>query len=427
MPTVVSVENLGKRYQLGEINREFLYQELQSWWAKVRGKEDPNSPIHQGGPGQNEGESFWALKDVSFQVERGDVIGIIGKNGSGKSTLLKILSEITTPSTGQVRIKGRVASLLEVGTGFHQDLTGKENVFLNGSILGMSRREIESKYDEIVEFSGVGKFMDTPVKRYSSGMKLRLAFAVAAHLDPEILILDEVLAVGDSDFQQKCLGRMGEVAASGRTILFVSHNLAAVQALCNRGIVLNHGRMVFSGTADEAISHYLHVAHPASRALEERTDRKGTGDARFVGVQLREPNGQMAGLVRAGQDIDFVFHIKNYGVAPLTNLRVTFNIKSEMDIQLCKQDSSDSLDRFDCPPGLTTISCRLRHVPLIESTYRIVIGLTDPEGVMLDLVDDAFEFNVGGSEFFGGKKLSQNKRFAFLVKGDWLLPEVNRA
>ena len=261
MGTVIRVEDLSKQYHLGKIDRQMLYQELQSRWARWRGHEDPHASIHAK---RNEGDgSFWALRNVSFDIEMGDVVGIIGRNGAGKSTLLKILSQITAPTEGRVLLKGRVASLLEVGTGFHPELTGRENVYLNGAILGMSRREIAAKFDEIVSFAGVEEFLDTPVKRYSSGMTVRLAFAVAAHLEPETLVVDEVLAVGDETFQRKCLGKMDEVSQrEGRTLLFVSHNMAAVNSLCRNTIVMDDGRIAFRGPTPEAVEFYLrNIAH----------------------------------------------------------------------------------------------------------------------------------------------------------------------
>ncbi|HEY6063317.1 MAG TPA: ABC transporter ATP-binding protein, partial [Chitinophagaceae bacterium] len=233
---VIKVENVGKLYKLGEIGTGTISHDLNRWWARVRGKEDPFSKIGQNNDRTVKGDNdwVWALKDINFEVKQGEVLGIIGRNGAGKSTLLKILSKVTTPTTGRIKVKGRIASLLEVGTGFHQELTGRENIFLNGAILGMSKAEIRSKFDEIVDFSGVERYIDTPVKRYSSGMYVRLAFAVAAFLEPEILIIDEVLAVGDAEFQKKCLGRMKDVSVNdGRTVLFVSHNMGAVNQLCN--------------------------------------------------------------------------------------------------------------------------------------------------------------------------------------------------
>ena len=260
--TVIKVENISKFYQLGLINHGTLAKDLQGWWAKIRGKEDPNSRISMvsNKSTNSDADFIYALKDVSFDVKQGEVLGIIGANGAGKSTLLKILSRVTSPTSGCIKIKGRIGSLLEVGTGFHPELTGHENIYLNGAILGMRKWEIDKKLDEIIDFSGVEKFIDTPVKRYSSGMYVRLAFAVAAHLDPEILVVDEVLAVGDADFQKKCLGKMGDVSKKeGRTVLFVSHNMAAIRQLCTRGILLRNGGLVFDGGTEETINEYLSV------------------------------------------------------------------------------------------------------------------------------------------------------------------------
>ncbi|NVN97992.1 MAG: ATP-binding cassette domain-containing protein [Geobacteraceae bacterium] len=264
---VIKVENLWKEYRLGTISHHSMVMDLQSWWARMRGKEDPNSQISSlNSHPSSEVDRFWALQDVSFEVKRGDLIGIIGRNGAGKSTLLKILSKVTTPTRGQVTYKGRIASLLEVGTGFHPELTGRENIFLNGAILGMGKDEIRRKFDEIVDFAEVEKFIDTPVKRYSSGMYVRLAFGVAAHLEPEILIVDEVLAVGDAQFQKKCLGKMGEVGKDGRTVLFVSHNMAAVESLCQRALLLDYGKVDIIDDAASVVNYYL--SKGSSRSAE---------------------------------------------------------------------------------------------------------------------------------------------------------------
>jgi lipopolysaccharide transport system ATP-binding protein len=259
MSTVIRVENISKQYRLGEVGTGTLSHDLNRWWYKFRGKEDPYLKIGETNDRSAKGDSdySWALRDVSFEVKQGEVLGIIGRNGAGKSTLLKILSRVTTPTTGQIKVKGRIASLLEVGTGFHPELTGRENIFLNGAILGMRKAEIACKFDEIVEFSGCERYIDTPVKRYSSGMYVRLAFAVAAHLEPEILIIDEVLAVGDAEFQKKCLGKMKDVAGQGRTVLFVSHNMAALNTLCSRGLVLKNGLIDFEGETSQAVESYL--------------------------------------------------------------------------------------------------------------------------------------------------------------------------
>ncbi len=255
----IKAENLSKAYQLGEIGTGTISRDLERWYAKIRGKEDPFLRIGETNDRSTKGASdiVWSLKDLNFEIQQGDAVGIIGRNGAGKSTLLKILSKVTGPTTGKISGKGRIASLLEVGTGFHPELSGRENIFLNGAILGMRKHEIKRKFDEIVDFAGVERYIDTPVKRYSSGMYVRLAFAVAAHLESEILIVDEVLAVGDAEFQKKCLGKMGEVSkGEGRTVLFVSHNMHAVIELCNKGIVLNNGKVVFNSTANEAVKFY---------------------------------------------------------------------------------------------------------------------------------------------------------------------------
>ena len=253
---VIKIEDLHKKYRLGAIGGGTLTADLQSWWAKVRGKEDPNSKIGAKTYGKN--ETFMALNGINLEVRKGEALGIIGGNGAGKSTTLKILSRVTAPTKGSVKIKGRISSLLEVGTGFHPELTGRENIYLNGAILGMSKEEVDSKIEDIIEFSECRQFIDTPVKRYSSGMFVKLAFSVAAHLDSEILIMDEVLAVGDMKFQQKCLGKMGDVAESeGRTILYVSHNMNTIRQLCSRCVVLDKGRVIFDGDTEEAIAIYM--------------------------------------------------------------------------------------------------------------------------------------------------------------------------
>lgn len=270
MSTILHVSHISKQYRLGLVGSRTLKDDFTRWWYRVRGKEDPFLTIGavNNRSAQAQEDYVWALRDINFEVAEGEVLGIIGKNGAGKSTLLKILSRVTSPTTGVIKTRGRIASLLEVGTGFHPELTGRENIYLNGTILGMSRSEIKSKEEEIVAFSGCEMYIDTPVKRYSSGMRVRLAFAVAAHLEPDILVVDEVLAVGDAEFQKKAVGKMQDISTGeGRTVLFVSHNMAAVKSLCTRGIVLEHGTVVFDGATDEAVDYYLknNVARDASR------------------------------------------------------------------------------------------------------------------------------------------------------------------
>lgn len=259
MNTLIKVDNLSKQYRLGVVGTGTMRDDFSRWWSSIRGKENPLLKLGEQNDRTVVGNSnyVWSLKDINFEVNQGDVLGIIGRNGAGKSTLLKILSRITAPTTGSVKIKGRVASLLEVGTGFHPELTGRENIYLNGAILGMKKSEITRKLDEIIAFSSVERYVDTPVKRYSSGMYVRLAFAVAAHLDPEILVIDEVLAVGDTEFQNKCLGKIKDISGEGRTVLFVSHNMGSVQNLCTRGILLNNGEIVFDGSSSGAVNEYV--------------------------------------------------------------------------------------------------------------------------------------------------------------------------
>lgn len=268
--TILKIENVSKQYRLGQIGTGTISHDLNRWWAKIRGKEDPFLKIGESNDREKKGNSeyVWALKDIDFEVQKGEVLGIIGKNGAGKSTLLKILSRVTSPSTGSIKTKGRIASLLEVGTGFHPEMTGRENIYLNGAILGMTKKEIASKIDEIISFSGCERYIDTPVKRYSSGMTVRLAFAVAAHLDPEILVVDEVLAVGDAEFQQKAIGKMQDISKEGgRTVLFVSHNMAAVETLCTRVIRLKNGTIVDEGNPIAVISRYLQESSSSNRKV----------------------------------------------------------------------------------------------------------------------------------------------------------------
>jgi lipopolysaccharide transport system ATP-binding protein len=294
MNTVIKVENLSKQYRLGLVGSGTLKDDISGIWNSILGKENPNLKIGELNDRSISGASdyVWSLKDINFDIQQGDVVGIIGKNGAGKSTLLKILSKITSPTFGSIKIKGRIASLLEVGTGFHPELTGRENIYLNGAILGMRKIEIKSKIDEIIAFAGIERYADTPVKRYSSGMYVRLAFAVSAHLDPDILIIDEVLAVGDADFQKKCLGKMQDVSKNeGRTILFVSHNMAAVKELCNKGILLENGQLSFMGNIPDTISKYLSSdmnITSGNSYLKDTNIRRGNGEVRFTEITINE-------------------------------------------------------------------------------------------------------------------------------------------
>lgn len=323
----ISVENVSKMYRLGEVGTGTISHDLNRWLHRVRGKEDPYIKLGEENKRDTKGGQYvWAIKDVSFEVEQGQVLGIIGKNGAGKSTLLKLLSRVTAPTTGLIKAKGRIASLLEVGTGFHPELTGRENIFLNGAILGMTKSEIKSKFDEIVDFSGVARYVDTPVKRYSSGMYVRLAFAVAAFLEPEILIVDEVLAVGDAEFQQKCLGRMKDVSQNdGRTVLFVSHNMGAIKNLCHKTLVMKHGKVESLGDTPSAIERYLSSDSDVDRYQSwAGDDRPGDHSLRLNSIKVLDDKGFFDRQLTSDEDL---FVEVSYQVfEPLQNLRVVVNV-----------------------------------------------------------------------------------------------------
>lgn len=335
--------------------------------------------------------TFWALQDVSFEVNHGEVVGIIGRNGAGKSTLLKLLTRITEPTTGRIEAYGRVASLLEVGTGFHPELTGRENIYMNGAILGMSRREIERKFDEIVAFAEVEKFLDTPVKRYSSGMYVRLAFAVAAHLETEILLIDEVLAVGDAQFQKKCLGKMGEVAKDGRTVLFVSHNMAAVRSMCNYGVYLDHGTVAFSGPIDEALSQYLLVLENRHNGeLESLTERRGHGRTRVTQVDITCPRYLSSQSLMVGEAAEFTFHLSH----PMPLLTCTFTIYNEMGLPIASFNSANQAPGdYQDDHAIDTFICTLETVCLLPGRYRINMAV-DSTNALEDHVEGAAFFQV---------------------------------
>ena len=348
-----------------------------------------------------EGHTLWALQDVSLELARGEVLGIIGRNGAGKSTLLKILSRVTAPTSGRIRVKGRVASLLEVGTGFHPELTGRENVFLNGAILGMTKAEVARKFDEIVAFSEIEDFIDTPVKRYSSGMYVRLAFAVAAHLDPEILVVDEVLAVGDAGFQKRCLGKMGDVAKSGRTVLFVSHNMPSILNLCSRAIWMGSGRKQRDGEPDEVVKAYL---SSVSAAVEERpgiaqAEHGGTGQVRITRVDAGTDGQRSAPGLTTGRDSTLRFAYEARQTPVKVHLVVIVsNSRGEPCLHL-NSDKVDQLMRLDAPRG--TIHLRLPRCPLVRGNYALDVKVCDSAGVILDHVPQGESIVVNDGDFYG--------------------------
>jgi lipopolysaccharide transport system ATP-binding protein len=366
--------------------------------------------------GQSTTEEFWALKDVSFEVRQGEVLGIIGRNGAGKSTLLKILSQITEPTEGRVQTRGRVASLLEVGTGFHPELTGRENVFVNGAILGMTREEVKRKFDEIVAFAEVEKFLDTPVKRYSSGMYVRLAFAVAAHLEPEILIVDEVLAVGDSQFQEKCLGKMREVSYSdGRTVLFVSHNIGAIQSVCGAGMVLEQGRKAFRGNALEAVRFYLRKADLQAEVQDLGSClRTGTGEARVLSVRLEDDAGAPQIQFNMGEALNVV--VKTHFTTEIQNPIFGINIVTDNGIMVADCRSSHYGLKIGNTIGTIEYRMRIESVNLYPRNYLVEPWVTDVACLsVFDWVHNAATFIVtSGPNFLSGANVNSNHGVAFI-------------
>jgi len=400
----ISVENLSKLYRIGEAERrhESLVEMIGATltaparnFRRLRGLD-----TRRDAEADREAEDLlWALRDVSFEVKRGEVLGIIGRNGAGKSTLLKVLSRITEPTRGRVRMRGRVSALLEVGTGFHPELTGRENVYLNGTIMGMTKREIDRKFDEIVEFSGVAKFLDTPVKRYSSGMKVRLAFAVAAHLEPEILIVDEVLAVGDASFQKKCLGKMRDVATGqGRTVLFVSHNMAAVQELCTRAIFLENGQYRLDDKPRVVVGHYLSMIKPLSNLdLSERTDRESNGRLKFTKVRIIV-DGEEVNLIHHGDDVTFELSFEAQAGAVPRSLRFGISLLNSTGVKFLGIDSGATDFGTSELPSQGTLRCHIPRFPVISGTYRALL-FAGVKGEVFDKVEDAFEIEVTGKSY----------------------------
>ncbi len=387
--TATRVEGLGKCYQVmpGQEKGMYGYRSLRESLADM-----VRSPFRRSERAKR--TDFWALKDVSFKVEPGEVVGVIGHNGAGKSTLLKILSRITKPTKGRVHLRGRVGSLLEVGTGFHPELTGRENIYLNGSILGMSRKEINRRFDEIVAFGEVEKFLDTPVKRYSSGMYVRLAFAVAANLEPEILLVDEVLSVGDQEFQKKCLGKMNSVTRSGRTVFFVSHQLAAVEALCSRVLVIERGSLVMDGDPHEGVGFYLARLRQAAKActLAERTDRGGTGGARFTSLRFYNGDGHPTTQLDCGGKM--VVEVDVNCEHPIPNLQCALIVSTGRGQRLFRLFTGDGLQNPPPYVGQGTYRCVVEALNLMPGPYSMQLRLFDAGKDIVDDIEMAAEFTV---------------------------------
>lgn len=401
MTTAISIEHVSKCYRLGSIGHGTLREDIQSLWAKLRGRPDPNAII--GTHEAIEGETLWALRDVSLDIQQGEVWGIIGRNGAGKSTLLKLLSRVTAPTSGRIRVRGRVASLLEVGTGFHPELTGRENIFLNGAILGMTKGEIRKKFEEIVDFSEIGPFIDTPVKRYSSGMYVRLAFAVAAHLDPEILVVDEVLAVGDAAFQKKCLGKMGDVANEGRTVLFVSHNMGSIRSLCEKAAILKTGQLVSSGPADEQVSAYLRdLEQDAQTPLQQRTDRSGNGSYRLEKIIATDLSTESTASLCAGDPVSFTFFFSRQTTAPASASFGFSCFRAGSGEKVFHADSRQQNICFDCLPVSGMVTCTIPQLFLAPGRYLldVIVCSAGGKATTLDHVRSAYTFDVVDGDFY---------------------------
>ena len=411
---IIELENISKLYHLGLIGATTFRESVERFFCKVQGKEDtcrtigakrsmiaPDDP--QAGPEPN---TIWALKDVSFSVNRGEIVGIIGRNGAGKSTLLKILSRITEPTQGRATIRGRVASLLEVGTGFHPELTGKENIYLNGAILGLRKQEITRKFDEIVAFAEIDKFIDTPVKRYSSGMYLRLAFAVAAHLEPEILLVDEVLAVGDMSFQKKCLGKMGEVAKAGRTVLFVSHSMEAIRKLCSRAFLLVNGRIVIDAQPQLTIDKYISCSESlCDIPLAERNDRQGTGDLYFTSIKFQTEHNADASTFISGQNCKIIIYFENRVKNDLKNVDVTVGIDSYMGERMASLSTGIINENFETiKPGVSSFELNIKKLPLVQGRYRISI-VCAANHVVCDWIHNAGFLDIEAGDYYNSGKL----------------------
>ena len=369
-------------------------------------------------------ETFWALRDVSFEARQGEIVGLVGHNGAGKSTLLKILSRVTGPTTGEADLRGRVGCLLEVGTGFHPELTGRENIYLNGSILGMTRRQIGYRFDEIVEFSGVGRFLDIPVKRYSSGMSVRLAFAVAAHLDLDVLIVDEVLAIGDSEFQRKCLGKMQGEAQNGRTVLFVSHNLATVQALCTRAIVLAAGRCVFDGSVEQAVRHCLSRIRSDGAVvdLSETAPRVGSGAARFTRLTFQDDLGEITPIVAMGRPLNIILRFRCY--EELARVDFGVGVVDQSGQPIFRVKASEAVGGLPSCRSWGEVCCRIPEITLVPGVYYVTVGIALENGDQLDCLGHAASFQVVEADVFGTGRIPDRSSGIVYTKSEWVFQGV---
>jgi lipopolysaccharide transport system ATP-binding protein len=401
---ILKAENISKQYRLGTVGTGTLSHDLNRFWHKIRGKEDPYLKVGEVNDRSSKGTSeyVWALKDINFEVEAGEVLGIIGKNGAGKSTLLKILSKVTAPTMGSIKSRGRIASLLEVGTGFNPELTGRENIYLNGAILGMTKKEITSKLDEIIEFSGCERYIDTPTKRYSSGMTVRLAFAVAAFLEPEILVVDEVLAVGDAEFQKKAIGKMQDISREGgRTVLFVSHNMAAVQSLCTRSVVMQNGTIKYVGETEDAIQFYLKDSS-SDFEMDKVEHRKGNGIIKLKNVSVYSTSKDV--LPQTGKKFIIDFEFDNPQKFDSSKMKFDFRVDDYAGQRIVWMSTSvvNSLHHENC----SSISFEIEKLNLNKGTYYVTTHLMINNEIS-DWIQNAFSFDVTEGDFYGtGKQVS---------------------
>jgi len=418
----IQVEHLYKQYKLGVVTTGTISHDLNRWFHKVRGKADPYEKI----TGLNDrtvkaqGDYVWALNDINFEVNKGDIIGIIGRNGAGKSTFLKILSKVTAPTKGAIKVNGRIASLLEVGTGFHPELSGRENIFLNGAVLGMTKLEIKSKLDEIIDFSGVEKYVDTPVKRYSSGMYVRLAFAVAAHLEPEILVVDEVLAVGDAEFQKKCLGKMKDVSGHGRTILFVSHNMATIQNLRTKSLVLQSGSIAMPLIKTEnAISFYVRSSREKAQvAIAERKDRSGEGKIRIVDLKITNEKNETQGIIITGQEVSFKIYFEIKAEIEMASLAAALSITSSEGLLITVLNSEFTSEPFQISSKSGFIECKLNRFPLSQGEYSMNVILRH-KNIIQDWIQEVVYISVEDGDYFKTGRTVASSHRSVLLEQSW--------
>ncbi len=396
---VIKIENLSKQYRLGVIGTGTLSHDLNRWWHKTRGKPDPYLRLGEENKRDTPGTTgyVWALRNINFSVNQGDTLGIIGKNGAGKSTLLKILSRVTGPTTGSFKVKGRIASLLEVGTGFHQELTGRENIFVNGAILGMTKTEIKKKLDEIIEFSGIERYIDTPAKRYSSGMYVRLAFAVAAHLEAEILIADEVLAVGDAEFQKKCLGKMKDMGQAGRTVIFVSHNMAAVKQLCSQCVWINRGEIDSIGATDDIILNYTKMSGGNKENSLVDIKRKGIGEIKFSKIDVYPVNE--GAVIKSGDGIKFEVYYDTLRMKEEDNYDFVIGIWNSAGTPLLMMTNMYLNQTIKLTKLSGKIIFSIDKLPLNKGTYTINLRLLK-NGLEMDFIEEAYCFEVENGNYF---------------------------